>query len=106
VSKKVAFEGSVKTKADRVRFFEAVGAALGGMAGFHPDTSFSDYVYVGKERRGERVFSDAEARRLDALMEQSFGVPGDPYGVAVSLMERERKLEAAVEKKPQKTRRR
>lgn len=54
--------------------------------GYHPDTRFEDYIDKGT---GKRLFSDDEARELNALSDAAFDRLGnDIYDVALEAIQR------------------
>ena len=58
------------TKSDIRKWFQKL---LDHGINFHPDDSFGDYV----DQNGKRLFTRAEARRLNSTMGDAFAIAGD-----------------------------
>jgi hypothetical protein len=73
---------NVHDRATAEQFVKACVAEIG--LGFHPDTRFEDYVDAG----GNRVFSDAEAERLNLMADRAAGFV-DMYAIGLDEMRRQ-----------------
>ncbi len=73
----------IKNRADITRWFKAM---LKYGLSFHPDHTFDDYVELGT---GKRIFTNAEAKKLDRMMADAFQIAGDGvYSIGLMLFRR------------------
>ncbi len=69
-------------RADIKRWFQGL---LDYGINFHPDNDFDEYVEYGTG--GKRVFTSAEAKRLDKMMDDAFEIAGNGiYTIGLTLL--------------------